>query len=59
MKVKDYTVWIDGMTFDVEAPNKRIAKWCGVSVYNALYLPYRTVKDVERVERIKVKEATK
>lgn len=56
MKVKVYIVWIKGTWCFVDAPNKRIAKWCAANLYNHKYESFITAKDVEEIERFKYKE---
>ena len=58
MKVKVYRVSLkedSNIWYFVDAPSKRIAKWCGAALYNNEYLGFRTPKDME-VERFKYKE---
>lgn len=58
MKVKVYkvslkedpTIW-----YFVDAPSKRVAKWCGAALYNNEYLGFHTNKDM-KVERFKYEE---
>ena len=59
MKAKVYRVWVRGEWYFVDAPNKRIAKWCAVNLYNNEYMPFATIKDVEKIERCKDEEGTK
>ena len=57
-KVKVYKVYPKddpSIYFLLEAPNKRIAKWCGADCYINYYPGFRTIKDMV-VERIKTKE---
>ena len=53
MKVKVYKVWIKDKWYLVDAPNKRIAKWCAANLYNHAYVSFATAKDVEKIERLK------
>lgn len=58
MKIKTYLATFrhsndDSLYYYVDAPSKRIAKWCGANLYNSEYLAFVTAKDVE-VKRIKV-----
>jgi len=47
---KDHSIW-----YLVDAPSKRIAKWCGAALYNNEYMGFRTNKDME-VERFTYEE---
>lgn len=58
MKVKTYKVWIKGTWYYVDAPNKRIAKWCAANLYDNEYIAFSTAKDVEKIERFKYEENT-
>ena len=53
MKVKVYRVWIKNESYLVDAPNKRIAKWCAANLYNHDYVDFKSAKDVEKIERFK------
>lgn len=58
MKVKVYRVSLKedpNIWYFVDAPSKRIAKWCGAALYNNEYLGFRTFKDM-KVERFKYEE---
>jgi hypothetical protein len=58
MKVKVYKVSLKedpNIWYLVDAPSKRIAKWCGAALYNNVYLGFRTPKDM-KVERFKYEE---
>lgn len=61
MKVKVYRVTLKNPTADspfylVDAPNKRIAKWCGANLYNNEYMGFvATAKDM-KVERFNDEE---
>ena len=48
MKVKVYKVLVRGEEYFVDAPNKRVAKWCGLNLFNNEYMPEATIKDVEK-----------
>ena len=58
MKVKVYRVAPKKNTNDVfymvDAPNKRIAKWCGANLFNNEYIAFLSAKDMI-VERFRVK----
>ena len=58
MKVKVYRVSLKedpDIWYLVDAPSKRIAKWCGAALYNTEYMGFRTPKDM-KVERFKYEE---
>lgn len=58
MKVKVYKVSLKedpNIRYYVDAPSKRIAKWCGAACYNNEYMGFRTHKDM-KVERFKYEE---
>lgn len=58
MKVKVYKVSlkeVPNIWYFVDAPSKRIAKWCGAALYNNEYMGFRTSKDM-KVERFKYEE---
>lgn len=58
MKVKVYRVVpkknTNGVFYMVEAPNKRIAKWCGANLFNNEYIAFLSAKDMI-AERFRVK----
>ena len=58
MKVKVYRVVpkhnSSGIYYMVDAPNKRIAKWCGANLYNYDYSAFLSDKDMI-AERFRVK----
>ena len=58
MKVKVYRVVPkknqNGVFYMVDAPSKRIAKWCGANMYNNDYFSFLSAKDMI-VERFTVK----
>lgn len=59
MKVKVYRVILKeapSIWYLVDAPSKRIAKWCGAALYNNEYAGFRTNKDM-KVERFIYKES--
>ena len=56
MKVKVYRVWINNEWYFVDAPNKRIAKWCAANLYNNNYADFKTAKDVKKIERFRCEE---
>jgi hypothetical protein len=56
-KVKVYRVWIRNEWYLVDAPNKRIAKWCAANLYNHDYVAFATAKDVDKIELYKYKGA--
>ena len=57
MKVKTWVCYIKNSPewYYVDAPSKRIAKWCGAACYNHEYCAFATAKDVD-VERFKYEE---
>ena len=55
MKVKTYNATIFDTTYRVEAPNKRVAQWCGLNLYHNDYPSFTTVNDV-KVEEVKEEE---
>ena len=58
MKVKVYRVAPkknqNGVFYMVDAPSKRIAKWCGANLFNNEYIDFLSAKDMI-AERFKVK----
>ena len=58
MKVKVYRVAPkenpNGIYYMVDAPNKRIAKWCGANLFNNEYIDFLSAKDMI-AERFRVK----
>ena len=54
MRVRVYKVYIKHVWYYVDAPNKRVAKWCGSNIYNNEFIDFATPKEV-RVERFKIK----
>ena len=58
MKVKVYRVAPkenpNGISYLVDAPSKRIAKWCGANLFNNEYISFLAAKDMV-VERFTVK----
>lgn len=58
MKVKVYRVWIRDEWYLVDAPSKRIAKWCAANLYNHDYVDFMTAKDVDKIERFEYKESS-
>ena len=58
MKVKVYRIVPkknqNGVFYMVDAPSKRIAKWCGANMYNNDYFSFLSAKDMI-AERFKVK----
>lgn len=58
MKVKVYRVVPkenpNGIFYMVDAPNKRIAKWCGANLFNNEYIAFLSAKDMI-AERFRVK----
>ena len=58
MKIKVYKVWPKNkpeLYCFVDAPNKRIARWCGAAVFNESYASFFTNKDMT-AERWRYKE---
>lgn len=58
MKVKVYKVSLKedpSIWYFVDAPSRRIARWCGAALYNYEYTGFRTAKDI-KVERFKYEE---
>jgi hypothetical protein len=58
MKVKVYKVYPKNnpdLWYLVDAPSKRIAKWCGAAIVNNEYACFLTAKDM-KVERFKAQE---
>lgn len=63
MKVKIYEVTLrhkcqDNKTYMVDAPNKRIAKWCGANLFNHEYAAFVGAKDM-KAKRFKLKGGAK
>jgi hypothetical protein len=57
-KVKVYKVYPKNnpdLWYLVDAPSKRIAKWCGTAIVNNEYTCFLTAKDME-AERFKAQE---
>lgn len=58
MKVKVYRVVQkknqNGVFYMVDAPSKRIAKWCGANLFNNEYIDFLSAKDMI-AERFEVK----
>jgi hypothetical protein len=57
-KVKVYKVYPKNnpnLWYLVDAPSKRIAKWCGAAILNNTYTGFLTAKDM-KTERFKVCE---
>ena len=58
MKVKVYQVVPkknpDSVSYLVDAPSKRIAKWCGANLFNNEYIAFLAAKDMV-AERFTVK----
>ena len=58
MKVKVYRVVpkknTNGVSYMVDAPSKRIAKWCGANLFNNEYIAFLSAKDMI-AERFRVK----
>ena len=46
MKIKMYKVSIRHAFYYVEAPNKRIARWCGYNMYCNEYAGVSSIKEV-------------
>ena len=45
----------NGVFYMVDAPSKRIAKWCGANLFNNEYIDFLSAKDMI-AERFKAKE---
>lgn len=62
MKVKVYRVApkenSNGISYLVDAPSKRIAKWCGANLFNNEYISFLAAKDMV-AERFTVKGGEK
>lgn len=59
LKVKVYRVSLKtdpSIYYYVDAPSKRIAKWCGAALYNNEYAAFKTNRDF-KVERFHFEEA--
>jgi hypothetical protein len=53
MKAKVYRVWPKddrSKEYLVDAPSRRIAKWCGANLYNNEYFVFKSAKDMEVIE---------
>ena len=58
MKVKVYKVYPKNnpdLWYHVDAPSKRVAKWCGAAILNTTYFSFLTAKDMV-AERFKLGE---
>ena len=58
MKVKVYKVYpkdSHDLWYFVDAPSKRIAKWCGATIMNNTYCSFLTAKDMV-AKRFKAEE---
>ena len=59
MKVKVYRVEpkknTNGVFYMVDAPSKRIAKWCGANLFNNEYIAFLSAKDMI-AKRFKLKD---
>lgn len=58
MRVKVYKVSLKenpNIYYFVDAPSKRIARWCGAACYNNEYAGFRTLKDM-KVEKFGYEE---
>ena len=55
MKVKSWVAYINNSKeyYFIDAPSKRIAKWCGAALYNNEYPAAKSSRDVQ-VERYKL-----
>ena len=50
MKIKVYKVWVKdnpNIWYYVDAPSRRIAKWCGANLSNNEYSGFLTNKDMK------------
>jgi hypothetical protein len=59
MRVKEYEVsYKDDLgsthTYWIEAPSKRIAKWCVAAIFNYNYFAFLTAKDI-KAKRVRAK----
>ena len=59
MRVKVYDVTLrhkcqDNKTYYVDAPNKRIAKWCGANLFNQDFVAFVKAKDM-KAKRFRLK----
>lgn len=57
MKIKSYKVFPKNdpsLWYIVEAPSKRIARWCGASIINSNYNGFLTAKDVVAVKEVEI-----
>jgi hypothetical protein len=53
MRTKVYLVYPKdnrSKEYHVDAPSRRIAKWCGANLYNSEYFEFKSAKDMEAVE---------
>ena len=58
MKIKVYKVSLKrdpNMHYFVDAPNKRVAKWCGAAIHNHEHATFLAAKDMN-VEKFKYEE---
>lgn len=58
MKIKVYKVIVKdnpNIWYLVDAPSKRIAKWCGAALYNNEYMTFLSAKDM-KATRFKYEE---
>lgn len=58
MKVKVYKVSLKedpSIWYLVDAPSKRVARWCGAALYNNEYMGFRTHKAI-KVEKFTYEE---
>ena len=58
MKIKVYRVSLKkdtDMYYFVDAPSRRVAKWCGAAIYNHEYAAFASAKDMS-VKRFKYEE---
>ena len=50
MRIKVYKVSLKedpNIYYFVDAPSKRVARWCGAALYNNEYMGFRTNKDMK------------
>ena len=56
--MKTYIVYLKhnpDIWYEVDAPSKRVARWCGIACYDQNYIGFLSPKDM-KAERFKYKE---